>query len=78
MCNADHPYHLNRGSTPLGIFHFLRVFFVPVQAEPLHICITGAAGQIAYSLLYSVAKGDVFGSDTVSSLRHHHTFGSLV
>ena len=25
--------------------------------------ITGAAGQIAYSLLYQIAKGDVFGAD---------------
>jgi len=33
------------------------------MGEPLHVCITGAAGQIAYSLLYSVAKGDVFGKD---------------
>eukprot|EP00918_Siedleckia_nematoides_P080456 GHVU01176524.1.p1 GENE.GHVU01176524.1~~GHVU01176524.1.p1 ORF type:complete len:369 (+),score=45.61 GHVU01176524.1:107-1108(+) len=31
--------------------------------EPIRVCITGAAGQIAYSLLYSVAKGDVFGKD---------------
>lgn len=31
------------------------------MAEPLKVLITGAAGQIAYSLLYSVAKGDVFG-----------------
>ena len=29
---------------------------------------TGAAGQIAYSLLYSVAKGDVFGPNQVSKL----------
>ncbi|XP_021363329.1 malate dehydrogenase, cytoplasmic-like, partial [Mizuhopecten yessoensis] len=28
---------------------------------PIKVVITGAAGQIAYSLLYSVAKGDVFG-----------------
>lgn len=27
---------------------------------------TGAAGQIAYSLLYSIAKGDVFGKDQVT------------
>ena len=26
---------------------------------------TGAAGQIAYSLLYSIAKGDVFGPNKV-------------
>ena len=31
------------------------------MAEPLRVLVTGAAGQIAYSLLYSVAKGDVFG-----------------
>lgn len=31
--------------------------------EPIKVLVTGAAGQIAYSLLYSVAKGDVFGKD---------------
>jgi len=30
---------------------------------PLRVCVTGAAGQIAYSLLYSIGKGDVFGKD---------------
>lgn len=29
--------------------------------EPLRVVVTGAAGQIAYSLLYSIGKGDVFG-----------------
>lgn len=33
------------------------------MVEPLRVCITGAAGQIAYSLLTSVCKGDVFGSN---------------
>lgn len=33
------------------------------MCEPLRVCVTGAAGQIAYSLLYSIGKGDVFGSD---------------
>nr|CAH7767915.1 unnamed protein product [Callosobruchus chinensis] len=41
------------------------VLYSPVtyffQAEPLNVVVTGAAGQIAYSLLYMVAKGDVFG-----------------
>ncbi|KAG7283564.1 hypothetical protein CRUP_026491 [Coryphaenoides rupestris] len=32
-------------------------------AEPIRVVVTGAAGQIAYSLLYSIAKGDVFGKD---------------
>jgi len=31
--------------------------------EPIRVVVTGAAGQIAYALLYSVAKGDVFGHD---------------
>lgn len=31
------------------------------QASPIKVCVTGAAGQIAYSLLYSIGKGDVFG-----------------
>ncbi|CAI9534373.1 unnamed protein product, partial [Staurois parvus] len=32
-------------------------------AQPLRVLVTGAAGQIAYSLLYGIAKGDVFGKD---------------
>lgn len=32
------------------------------MAEPLRVCVTGAAGQIAYSLLYAIAKGDIFGT----------------
>lgn len=31
------------------------------MAEPLRVCVTGAAGQIAYSLLYNISNGDVFG-----------------
>jgi malate dehydrogenase len=38
------------------------------MSEPLRVLVTGAAGQIAYSLLYSVAKGDVFGADRKISL----------
>merc|ERR1712131_480552 len=33
------------------------------MADPIKVVVTGAAGQIAYSLLYSIAKGDVFGKD---------------
>ncbi|KAH8408161.1 hypothetical protein KR222_004373, partial [Zaprionus bogoriensis] len=33
------------------------------QAEPIRIVVTGAAGQIAYSLLYMIARGEVFGKD---------------
>lgn len=33
------------------------------EPQPIKVVITGAAGQIAYSLIYIVAKGDVFGHD---------------
>lgn len=33
------------------------------QQDPIRVLVTGAAGQIAYSLLYQIAKGDVFGQD---------------
>jgi len=38
------------------------------MAEVLRVVVTGAAGQIAYSLLYSIAKGDVFGANQKLSL----------
>ena len=31
--------------------------------EPIRVVITGAAGQIAYSLLYQISSGYVFGAD---------------
>jgi len=31
--------------------------------SPLRVVVTGAAGQIAYSLLYQIAKGETFGAD---------------
>ncbi|CAG0916037.1 unnamed protein product [Notodromas monacha] len=34
-----------------------------LQAEPIRVLITGAAGQIAYSLIYMVSSGEVFGKD---------------
>jgi len=33
------------------------------MAEPLRVVVTGAAGQIAYSLLYQISSGYVFGED---------------
>ncbi|KAJ8250285.1 hypothetical protein COCON_G00222070 [Conger conger] len=33
------------------------------MSDPIRVLVTGAAGQIAYSLLYGIAKGDVFGKD---------------
>jgi hypothetical protein len=31
------------------------------KSDPVRICITGAAGQIAYSLIFMVARGDLLG-----------------
>ncbi|XP_017485525.1 PREDICTED: malate dehydrogenase, cytoplasmic [Rhagoletis zephyria] len=33
------------------------------MAQPIRVVVTGAAGQIAYSLLYMIARGEVFGKD---------------
>lgn len=33
------------------------------MSEPVRVCVTGAAGQIGYSLVYMIANGDVFGRD---------------
>lgn len=44
------------------MLHFNGQFYT--QAEPVRVCITGAAGQIGYSLVYMVGSGVVFGNDT--------------
>jgi len=33
------------------------------MAEPVRVLVTGAAGQIAYSLIFAIARGDMFGKD---------------
>ncbi|XP_014784794.1 malate dehydrogenase, cytoplasmic [Octopus bimaculoides] len=38
------------------------------MSNPIKVLVTGAAGQIAYSLLFNVAKGNIFGADTPISL----------
>jgi len=37
--------------------------FINKMSDPIRVVVTGAAGQIAYSILYMIAKGDVFGHD---------------
>ncbi|XP_034937708.1 malate dehydrogenase, cytoplasmic [Chelonus insularis] len=39
------------------------------MAEPINVVVTGAAGQIAYSLLYQLAAGSVFGPNQPINLR---------
>jgi len=36
-----------------------------MSSDPIRVCVTGAAGQIAYSLLYQIANGDMFGKTPV-------------
>ncbi len=40
-----------------------------VNRTPVKVAVTGAAGQIAYSLLFRIASGDVFGKDTPVELQ---------
>ncbi|HLS45386.1 MAG TPA: malate dehydrogenase [Ornithinicoccus sp.] len=40
-----------------------------VNSTPVKVAVTGAAGQIGYSLLFRIASGDLFGRDTPVELR---------
>jgi malate dehydrogenase len=40
-----------------------------VSATPVKVAVTGAAGQIGYSLLFRIASGDLLGKDTPVELR---------
>lgn len=40
-----------------------------MTSSPISIAVTGAAGQIGYSLLFRIAAGDMLGSDQAISLR---------
>ena len=37
--------------------------------NPVNVAVSGASGQISYSLLFRIASGDVFGKDTPVHLR---------
>ncbi|MBF0158476.1 MAG: malate dehydrogenase [Magnetococcales bacterium] len=39
------------------------------MAEPVRVAVTGAAGQIAYNLLFRIASGEIFGKDRPVHLR---------
>ena len=38
--------------------------YLYLSQAPIKVCITGAAGQIGYSLVYMIGSGAVFGADT--------------
>lgn len=38
-------------------------FFLTIMSPPLRVCVTGAAGQIGYSLVFQLGQGAVFGPD---------------
>src|SRR5690606_34194250 len=42
---------------------------VLVSTTPVKVAVTGAAGQIGYSLLFRIASGSLFGPDTPVELR---------
>ena len=42
---------------------------MPPSKSPVHVTVTGAAGQIGYSLLFRIASGEMFGSDQPVVLR---------
>ena len=46
-------------------FHFVTISsYLQSQAKkPVRVAVTGAAGQICYSLLFRIANGDMLGSD---------------
>lgn len=50
------------------ITSFNNMLMASLQSEPIRVLVTGAAGQIAYSLLYSIGNGSVFGKDQVWAL----------
>src|SRR5437868_11909432 len=64
---ADRPRDalLNRGYTVENRLHFART---PgderLTDSPVRVAVTGAAGQIGYAILFRIASGQLFGSDT--------------
>ena len=40
-----------------------------MSTAPVKVAVTGAAGQIGYSLLFRIASGSLFGPDTPVELR---------
>lgn len=50
------------------------------MAEPIHVAVTGAAGQIGYALVFRMASGEVFGPDqpvVLHLIELPHALGAL-
>jgi len=41
----------------------------PTRRQPVHVAVTGAAGQVTYALLFRIASGELLGPDTPVVLR---------
>ena len=63
MLKDECHFVVGRGIAVNSIYVY-SLIFSSIQAS-IRVLVTGAAGQIAYSLLYPLAKGDVFGVDQV-------------
>ncbi|XP_065212615.1 malate dehydrogenase, cytoplasmic isoform X1 [Planococcus citri] len=44
-------------------YSYLSLHHRPFKMDPVRVLVTGAAGQIAYSLILQIGKGDVFGAN---------------
>jgi malate dehydrogenase len=43
--------------------HILTLIFIIMIKNPIHVAVTGAAGQIGYALVFRIASGALFGPD---------------
>jgi len=54
----------NSDACPITGYSLSRTWPRLLDARPIRVCITGAAGQIAYSLIFMIARGNMFGPNT--------------
>jgi malate dehydrogenase len=71
----EHPPYKRRvaGSNPAAPTESprtkMRLSYRRPTISPMHVTVTGAAGQVSYSLLFRIAAGEVFGPNTPVVLR---------
>jgi len=54
----------NKDVCPVTGYSLTKTWARLTDPRPIRVCITGAAGQLAYSLIFMIAKGNMFGSQT--------------